>query len=76
MPMDSPVLELWGKQWLRLDFRASNPDQADLFTAHLRLPEHMQLQVQHFSSHGGVYLEPKSIDGRHPPPRLPGDLDA
>ena len=67
-PMDTPVLELWGKQWLRLDFRASNPDQADLFTAHLRLPEHMQLQVQHFSGHGGVYLEPKSIDGRHPSP--------
>lgn len=67
-PMATPVLELWGKQWLRLDFRASNPDQADLFTAHLRLPEHMQLQVQHFSGHGGVYLEPKSIDGRHPSP--------
>lgn len=67
-PMDSPVLELWGKQWLRLDFRATNPDQAELFTAHLRLPEHMQLQVQHFSGHGGVYLEPKSIDGRHPSP--------
>lgn len=67
-PIDTPVLELWGKQWLRLDFRASNPDQADLFTAHLRLPEHMQLQVQHFSGHGGVYLEPKSIDGRHPSP--------
>jgi len=65
-PMDSPVMEIWGKQWLRLDFRQSHPDQAELFTVHLRLPEHMQLQVQHFSGHEGVYLEPKSIDGRQP----------
>ena len=65
-PLDSPVLELWGKQWLHLDFRQAHPPQAELFTAHLRLPEHMQLQVQYFSGHAGVYLEPKSIDGRQP----------
>ena len=65
-PMDSPVLELWGKQWLRLDFRQAHPEQADLFTAHLRLPECMQTQVQFFSGHEGVYLEPKSLDGRQP----------
>lgn len=67
-PMPTPVLELWGKQWLRLDFRSSPPDQSELFTAHLRLPEHLQLQVQHFSGHAGVYLEPKAIDGRQPSP--------
>ena len=65
-PMDSPVLEIWGKQWLGLDFRHASPEKAELFTAQLRLPEHLQLQVQHFSGHAGVYLEPKSIDGRHP----------
>ena len=67
-PLDSPVMEIWGKQWLRLDFRQSHPEQAELFTAHLRLPEHLQMQVQHFSGHEGVYLEPKSIDGRRPSP--------
>ena len=67
-PMDSPVLELWGKQWLQLDFRHTSPDDADLFTAHLRLPEHLQMQVQFFSGHDGVYLEPKSLDGRQPSP--------
>ena len=68
LAVDSPVLELWGKQWLRLDFSHVAPDQADLFTAHMRLPEHLQTQVQHFSGHDGVYLEPKSIDGRQPSP--------
>ena len=67
-PMSTPVLELWGKQWLRLDFRQTSPDQSELFTAHLRLPEHLQMQVQYFSGHDGVYLEPKAIDGRQPSP--------
>ena len=65
-PVDSPVLELWGKQWLKLDFRSAAPDDADVFTAHMRLPEHLQMQVQYFSGHDGVYLEPKSLDGRQP----------
>lgn len=65
-PMDTPVLELWGKQWLRMDFRHTSPDQAEMFTAHMRLPEHLQTQVQYFSGHDGVYLEPKSLDGRQP----------
>ena len=63
-PMDSPVMELWGKQWLTLDFSNASPDKAELFTAHLRLPEQLQLLVQQFSGHDGVYLEPKSLDGR------------
>ena len=67
-PMDSPVLELWGKQWLRLDFSHCPPEKADMFTAHIRLPEHLQFQVQHFSGHSGVYLEPKALDGRKPSP--------
>ena len=67
-PMDSPVLELWGKQWLRMDFSHCPPEKADMFTAHIRLPEHLQLQVQHFSGHSGVYLEPKALDGRKPSP--------
>lgn len=66
LPMDSPVMELWGKQWMRLDFSQVAPANADLFTAHIRLPEQLQQLVQHFSGHGGVYLEPKSLDGRKP----------
>ena len=65
-PMDSPVMELWGKQWLRLDFSHASPSEAELFTAHIRMPEHLQLLAQHFSGHAGVYLEPKSLDGRRP----------
>ena len=30
----------------------------------------MQMQVQHFSGHDGVFLEPKSIDGRNPSPEF------
>ena len=50
-PMESPVLEVW----LMLDFKSAAPDRAELFTAHMRLPECMQMQVQHFSGHDGVF---------------------
>ena len=68
IPMDSPVLELWGKQWMKMDFAHTSPEKADMFTAHIRLPEYLQLQVQQFSGHSGVYLEPKALDGRKPSP--------
>ena len=70
LPMDTPVLELWGKQWLRMDFSHCPPEKAELFSAHIRLPAHLQLQVQQFSGHSGVYLEPKALDGRKPSPEF------
>ena len=70
LPMDTPVLELWGKQWLRMDFAHCPPEKAEMFSAHIRLPEQLQLQVQQFSGHSGVYLEPKALDGRKPSPEF------
>jgi hypothetical protein len=37
-----------------------------VFTVHLRIPEMLQHVVQEFSGYAGVFLEPKSIDGRKP----------
>lgn len=65
-PLDMPVVELWGKQWMRLNFTACSPDKAEVFTVHLRIPEMLQHVVQEFSGYAGVFLEPKSIDGRKP----------
>ena len=65
-PLDVPVVELWGKQWLKLNFTHSPPDTAEVFSVHLRIPEMLQHVVQEFSGYAGVFLEPKSIDGRKP----------
>lgn len=61
-----PVLGAWGKQWLTEAFAFTNPMQASLFTIQLRLPLCLQQQLQMYSGNDGLYLEPRSEDGRSP----------
>lgn len=65
-PVSTPVLEAWGKQWMKLNFQYCPSDQADVFGVHLRLPDVLQRQVQAFSGFDGVFLEPRSLDGKKP----------
>jgi len=65
-PLEGPVVEVWSKQWLRLNFVASSPQQAEVFVVNLRIPEVLQHIVQEFSGFSGIFLEPKSVDGRKP----------
>lgn len=37
-----------------------------MYSVHLRIPAMLQHVVQEFSGYGGVFLEPKSLDGRKP----------
>ena len=59
-----PVLEVWSRQWLLLSFAVTTPEQADIYSAHLRVPECLQLQLQAIAGTCGIYVEPKAIDGR------------
>eukprot|EP00435_Cladocopium_sp_Y103_P024931 s684_g6.t1 len=65
-PIDTPVLEVWGKQWMRLSYQFCPSEQADLFGVHLRIPDTLQIQVQAFSGFEGVFLEPRSLCGKKP----------
>lgn len=62
-PIEGPVVEVWSKQWLRLNFASCPPQQAEVF---VRIPEVLQHIVQEFSGFSGIFLEPKSVDGRKP----------
>ena len=64
--MDDPLMEVWHRQWLSFSFAVVQPDKADCFSVHLRLPTCLQCQVQHYSGVGGLYLEPRQVDGRGP----------
>ena len=64
--LEDPLMEVWHRQWLSHSFVAVAPDRADCFSVHLRLPSCLQCQVQYYSGHGGVYLEPRQVDGRGP----------
>lgn len=65
-PVDSPILEAWGRQWMKQSFAYSGPDEAEIYAVHLRLPESLQVAIQEFSGDAGVFVEPKSVCGRKP----------
>ena len=61
-----PLMEVWGRQWLTQSYMTVIPSEAEIYGAHIRVPECLQIQLQHYSGQSGVYLEPKHIDGRSP----------
>ncbi len=64
--LDDPILEIWNKQWLTYGFASAPPDKAEVYSVCIRLPASVQMQVQSYSGIAGVYIEPRSIDGRQP----------
>ena len=64
--IEEPVLEVWGRQWLTLQFATVEPSKAEVFMVHVRLPSCLQVQLQSYSGDQGIYLEPKGVDGRSP----------
>lgn len=48
-PIDSPILGRLGRQWMKQSFVYSNPGDAELYAAHLRLLESLQIAIQEFS---------------------------
>ena len=62
--IDSPILEMWGKQWMLLNFTSTTPEKSQVFTVHIRLPMCIQQQLQSYSGGEGVFVEPKALDGR------------
>ena len=61
-----PILEIWNKQWMTYGFASVPPDRAETYSVCIRLPSSVQMQVQAYSGIAGVYVEPRSIDGRQP----------
>lgn len=53
-PLDAPVVEVWGKQWMKLHFASCPPTEAEVFSVHLRIPDNLQHVVQEFSGFAGV----------------------
>ena len=66
--LKDPILELWGRQFLKVNFAHSNPEDSDLFTVHIRLPACVLHQALLYSGANGLFVEPKAVDGRQPSP--------
>ena len=61
-----PILEVWGRQWLSINFMPMQPAQAEMYSVHFRIPQCLQVQVQTYSGWDGIYCEPKDVDGKSP----------
>ena len=59
-----PILDVWRRQWLSMSFRPVAPDVAEVFAVNIRFAKSVEDLVLPLSGQGGVFLEPKSLDGK------------
>lgn len=64
--LGDPILELWGRQFIQLNFQTTSPEKADVYQVHVRVPQVLQHRLQTYSGVGGVFLEPRGLDGKKP----------
>ena len=62
------VVDVWDRQFLSTKLDRQPPKQADLFMVSLRLTDLDSRNLMKHSGHKGVYVEPRSVDGRAPDP--------
>ena len=63
-PVQTAVLDVWRRQFLRPGFKPSPPQDASMFSVCFRIPQCLQNRVLSMSGSGGVYLEPRSLDAK------------
>eukprot|EP00435_Cladocopium_sp_Y103_P016471 s31_g4.t1 len=64
--VSDPVLDIWRRQWLTLNFRPAAPADAEVFLFNMRCLATLQTSVLAQSGRHGIYLEPRSLDSRDP----------
>ena len=60
------VVDVWDRQFLTLQMTRTKANQCELFFASIRLVGASSVDLQAKSGFAGVYVEPRSIDGRQP----------
>ena len=60
------IIDVWDRQFLDQQFKKSRSTQAFLFAVNLRLPQDVASRLMDLSATEGVYVEPRSDNGRSP----------
>ena len=65
---DEPVLDIWNRDFLNQNFKKTNPKEAVIFACAARIHTTVFEKLCTYSGSGGLYIEPRSSDGRsyHP----------
>ena len=61
-----PVLEVWGRAFLSLQFKARPWAEAELFSCFIRVPAALLEPVLSASGYSGVFFEPRASDTKKP----------
>eukprot|EP00435_Cladocopium_sp_Y103_P021712 s1192_g5.t1 len=61
---EQPVLDVWQRDFVSLHFQKSRPADAAMFVVHMRLAKEAFLHCYRQSGSNGIFLEPRSQDGR------------
>ena len=64
----SDVLDVWDRQFLSSKFTRSKPDDCQVFAANMRLTKDVGTSTMNTSGSEGLYVEPRTFDGRQPDP--------
>ena len=64
--IQEPLFDVWRRQWVNLAFKQVAPAQADIFLVNLRYAKTCELGLLATSGHQGLFLEPRTLDGRNP----------
>ena len=60
------IIDVWDRQFLDQHFKKTSGTQAFLFAVNVRLPHEKALQLLDRSATEGLYIEPRSDNGRYP----------
>ena len=60
------ILEVWGRHFSTMQFRTCSADQADVFSAFLRVPLALQEKLLKVAGGSGIFFEPREGDSKQP----------
>ena len=66
LDLSSPLVDVWRRQWLSLTFRPAKASEAKLYSVSVRVPTELLHSLLALSGTAGIYIEPRSLDGKLP----------
>ena len=61
-----PILDVWRRQWVTLQFKPTSMETADIFLVNIRCISDQETSLLGLSGVHGIYIEPRTLDAREP----------
>ena len=67
---DTPILDVWQRDFLTIHFQKIRPSDAQIYAVAMRVTSDVYTDLFKVSGHAGLYIEPRSDDGRSQDPKF------